>query len=136
MQDWIPFRPLLSTASLPPVIILITDSIISSSHRVAQGSRIPILGEVAWLNTPGNKTTGYHLYQDIEWGYSYRRLTLEMCAIGHIYNYTDYRKTTSFSGDFRQYPTKPTLTNAVEAVPTEFTFGKWIEAVQAIFQSR
>ncbi len=59
-----------------------------------------------------------------------------MCAIGHIDYYTDYRKTTSLPGDFRQYPTKSTVTDPAEAVPTDFSFRKWVDAVQVKFQSR
>jgi hypothetical protein len=59
-----------------------------------------------------------------------------MCAISHIDYYTDYRKVTSFPSDHRPYLVKPTLTDPEEAVPTGFAFGKWVDAVQAKFQSR
>ncbi len=59
-----------------------------------------------------------------------------MCAIGDIDYYTDYRKATTFSSEHRPYLVKLTLTDPGEAVPTEFAFGKWVDAVQAKFQSR
>ncbi len=101
------------------------DALISSSRRVFQGSRIPIPGEVAcWLKAPGN-TTGYHLYQDIEWGSSYGRLSFAIIrVVVDVTNCTHLQRTSFTSSDHRPYLVKSTLTDPGEAVPTEFAFGK------------